>query len=207
MRTLQLRKPAAQGRLSRPPSGSARSSAGAARGPGVGVDRGRERAAEEAVGRWRHRAEAGDDPRRDPGPRPPSDELLRTTSRAIAAWQDHITELIRTEGVTKRSVCQADLVRRRVTVVDLTWAARRRSAEAGGTAGACRSGCVQALLGAESLRSIGAKARSDLRARIGMLFDEEIHRVMSKCSTRAGIPDESAATRLYQATYNLEVAR
>ena len=70
----------------------------------------------------------------------------------------------------------------------------------------CRSGCVHALLGAESLRNIGVKARSDLRARIGMLFDDETSRYVQVLDG-AGIPDENAATRLYQATYNLEVAR
>ena len=65
---------------------------------------------------------------------------------------------------------------------------------------------LRALLGAESLRNIGAKARSDLRARIGMLFDEETVRYVHVLDG-AGIPDESAAARLYQATYNLEVAR
>ncbi|MFC7582912.1 hypothetical protein ACFQYP_03165 [Nonomuraea antimicrobica] len=65
---------------------------------------------------------------------------------------------------------------------------------------------VNAVLGAESLRGIGAKAFSDLRARIGMLFDEEAMRYVQALDS-AGIPDESVATRLYQATYNLEVAR
>ncbi|GAA3104036.1 hypothetical protein [Nonomuraea salmonea] len=65
---------------------------------------------------------------------------------------------------------------------------------------------VNALLGAESLRGIGTKAFSDLRARIGMLFDEEAMRYV-KALDSAGIPDDSVATRLYQATYNLEVAR
>jgi hypothetical protein len=39
-----------------------------------------------------------------------------------------------------------------------------------------------------------------------MLFDEEAMRYVHALDS-AGIPDESVATRLYQATYNLEVAR
>ena len=65
---------------------------------------------------------------------------------------------------------------------------------------------LRALIGAESLRNISIKARNDLRARIGMLFDEETMRYVQALDG-AGIPDESAAARLYQATYNLEVAR
>lgn len=80
------------------------------------------------------------------------------------------------------------------------------SSEVRNGAGALPQRLVHALLGAESLRNIGVKARSDLRARIGMLFDDETARYIQALDS-AGIPDESAATRLYQATYNLEVAR
>ena len=67
-----------------------------------------ERAAEDVVGRWESR-------RRAPTCWPraaatalgrASKELSRRTARAVSAWQDHITELIRTEGVTKRSVAK-----------------------------------------------------------------------------------------------------
>src|SRR6202022_2271588 len=33
-----------------------------------------------------------------------SPELSRRVTRAVSSWQDHVLELIRTEGVTKRSV-------------------------------------------------------------------------------------------------------
>jgi hypothetical protein len=56
------------------------------------------------------------------------------------------------------------------------------------------------------LRSMSAKARADLRGRIGMLYDEEAIR-FGQALDGAGVPDETTPVQLYQATYNLEVAR
>ncbi|MFI7454979.1 GTPase [Nonomuraea sp. NPDC049714] len=157
------------------------------------------RASEEVIGRWRHRAEVG--ATIGEGMDKPSDDLLRHAGRAVAAWQEHVTELVRTEGVAKRSVSK--LVSFDADSLSLIFMVAMFS---GGRAEGVPHRLVKALLGAESLRGIGAKALSDLRARIGMLFDEESMRYVQALDS-AGIPDESAATRLYQATYNLEVAR
>ncbi|WP_310738178.1 GTPase [Microbispora sp. H10949] len=168
-----------------------------------------ERAAEEVVTRWRQRAGAGDRLAATPGLGRPPEDIARRTARTVAAWQEHVTELIRTEGVTKRSV--AKLVSFDVESLSLIfmigllgYGATDPQAATG--AGALPQRLLRGLLGAESLRSISAKARSDLRARIGLLFDEETLRYVDALDS-AGIPDEAAATRLYQATYNLEVAR
>lgn len=166
-------------------------------------------AAEEVVARWRQRAGAGDRLAATPGLGRPSEEIVRRTARTITAWQDHVTELIRTEGVTKRSV--AKLVSFDVESLSLIFMVGLLGYGAvdpssGGGAGALPQRLLRGLLGAESLRNISAKARSDLRARIGLLFDEETLRYVDALDS-AGIPDEAAATRLYQATYNLEVAR
>ncbi|MEU1391719.1 MULTISPECIES: GTPase [unclassified Nonomuraea] len=157
------------------------------------------RAAEEVVARWRHRSELG--AKLAEGLDRPSDNLLRHSGRAIASWQDHLNELVRTEGVTKRSVSK--LVSFDPDALSLIFTVAMFS---GGDGSGVPHRLVNALLGAESLRGIGAKALSDLRARIGMLFDEESMRYVHALDS-AGIPDESVATRLYQATYNLEVAR
>jgi len=157
------------------------------------------RACEEVVTRWRHRAEAG--ATLAEGLERPSDELARHAGRAIAAWQEHVTELVRTEGVAKRSVSK--LVAFDADSLALIFMVAMFS---GGRVEGVPHRLVKALLGAESLRGIGAKALSDLRARIGMLFDEESMRYVQALDS-AGVPDESAATRLFQATYNLEVAR
>lgn len=157
------------------------------------------RAAEEVVGRWRRRAELG--ATLAEGLDRPSDDFLRQAGRAIAAWQDHVGELVSTEGVAKRSVSK--LVSFDPESLSLIFMVAMFS---GGHAEGVPHRLVNALLGAESLRGIGAKALSDLRARIGMLFDEESMRYV-KALDSAGVPDESIATRLYQATYNLEVVR
>ncbi|WP_308170078.1 GTPase [Acrocarpospora catenulata] len=168
-----------------------------------------QRAAEDVVTRWRQRAGAGDRLAALPGLGRPSEEAARRTARMVTSWQDHVTELVRTEGVTKRSV--AKLVSFDVqslalifTVGLLGYGTTDVSVGSGNSALPQR--LLRGLLGAESLRSISAKARSDLRARIGLLFDDETLRYVDALDS-AGIPDEAAATRLYQATYNLEVAR
>ncbi|GII55575.1 ABC transporter [Planotetraspora thailandica] len=168
-----------------------------------------QRAAEDVVTRWRQRAGAGDRLAATPGLGRPSEEVVRKTARTISAWQDHVTELIKTEGVTKRSVARlvsfdAESLALIFTVGLLGYGAADVSAGSGN--GALPQRLLRGLLGAESLRSISAKARSDLRARIGLLFDDETLRYVDELDS-AGIPDEAAATRLYQATYNLEVAR
>ncbi|MGP3961546.1 dynamin family protein [Nonomuraea sp. 3N208] len=157
------------------------------------------RAAEEVVARWRHRSDLG--AKFGEGLDRPSDDLVRHTSRAIASWQEHLSELVRTEGVAKRSVSK--LVSFDPDSLSLIFMVAMFH---GSNGEGVPHRLVNALLGAESLRGIGAKALSDLRARIGMLFDQEALRYAQALDS-AGIPDESVATRLYQATYNLEVAR
>ena len=68
---------------------------------------GAERASEEVVERWRNQpAGAGVLSGRTTSLGRISPELSRRTTRAVSAWQEHIAELIRTEGVTKRSVAK-----------------------------------------------------------------------------------------------------
>ncbi|MBG0832764.1 dynamin family protein [Planomonospora sp. ID67723] len=210
MRTLHMRKP---GRLSGKASQQGPERMGALKaairtGLESVVVSAAQRAAEETVTRWLNRPGAGEalTPAQTLGR--PSDEFLRRAGRVVSAWQDHVVELIRTEGVTKRAV--ARLVSFDVESLALIFAVGllgygTAEVEVAGK-NALPQRLLHALLGAESLRSIGAKARSDLRARIGMLFDDETARYVQALDG-AGIPDESAATRLYQATYNLEVAR
>ncbi|MEU8103245.1 dynamin family protein, partial [Nonomuraea muscovyensis] len=159
---------------------------------------GANRAAEEVAARWRHRSPLGAKLAEELDR--PSDDLVRHASRAIAAWQEHVTEMVRTDGVAKRSVSK--LLSFDADSLSLIFMVAMFSGPVEGL----QHRLVTALLGAESLRGIGAKALSDLRARIGMLFDEESMRYAHVLDS-AGIPDESIATRLYQATYNLEVAR
>ncbi|TYB41264.1 AAA family ATPase [Actinomadura chibensis] len=138
-----------------------------------------------------------------------SPELSRRVTRAVSAWQDHVQELIRTEGVTKRSVAKlvsfdTEAVSLVLMIGLLGYGTSEVAVEGGNSAVPQR--LLKALFGAESLRGMGAKARADLRSRIGMLFDEEAIR-FGQVLDSAGIPDETVPVQLYQATYNLEVAR
>src|SRR5262249_40370491 len=139
-------------------------------------------AAEEVVARWRHRSELG--ATLGTGLERPSDELVRHAGRAIAAWQEHVTELVRTHGVAKGTVSKvASFDPDALSLIFMV------ALYNGATEGVSHR-LVTALLGAESLRGIGGKALSDLRARIGMLFDEESMRYVQALDS-AGIPDES----------------
>jgi energy-coupling factor transporter ATP-binding protein EcfA2 len=169
-----------------------------------------ERAAEDVVTRWRGRPAGADllEGRADTLGRA-SAELSRRVTRAVSAWQDHIIELIRTEGVTKRSVAKFvsydDEALSLVMMVGLFGFGTSDVAVEGGTS-AVPQRLLKALFGAESLRSMSAKARADLRGRIGILYDEEAIR-FGQALDGAGVPDETTPVQLYQATYNLEVAR
>jgi hypothetical protein len=167
-----------------------------------------QRAAEETVSRWLNRPGAGETLAVAPGLGESSDDLPRRAGRAVAAWQDHLVGLIRTEGVTKRSVARLvsfDAESLALILAIGMFGYGTAEVEVAGKS-ALPQRLLHALLGAESLRNISAKARSDLRTRIGTLFDDEVWRYVQVLDG-AGIPDESAATRLYQAMYNLEVAR
>ncbi|MCP9978922.1 hypothetical protein [Actinomadura madurae] len=105
-----------------------------------------------------------------------SPELSRRVTRAVSSWQDHVQELIRTEGVTKRSVAKlvsfdTEAVSLVLMIGLLGYGTSDVAVEGGNSAVPQR--LLKALFGAESLRGMGAKARADLRSRIGMLFDEE----------------------------------
>ncbi|MFD0687733.1 AAA family ATPase [Actinomadura fibrosa] len=169
-----------------------------------------EHGAEQVLARWREHPAGGQIMAGPAGAvSGVSPELSRRVTRAVSSWQDHVQELIRTEGVTKRSV--AKLVSfdteavSLVLMIGLLGYGTSDVAVEGGTS-AVPQRLLKALFGAESLRGMGAKARADLRSRIGMLFDEEAIR-FGQALDGAGIPDETVPVQLYQATYNLEVAR
>ncbi|MGW4642587.1 AAA family ATPase [Sphaerisporangium sp. NPDC004334] len=168
-----------------------------------------QRAAEEVIARWRQRDGAGDRLAETPGLGRPSDEFARRVGRTIGAWQEHVIGLIRSGGVTKRTVAKLvafdEEALSMVFMMGLLGYGSSEVAAVSGT-GTLPERLLRGVLGAEALRNIGTKARSDLRARISVLFDEETFRYVQVLD-EAGIPDEAAAKRLYQATYNLEVAR
>jgi len=138
-----------------------------------------------------------------------SPELPRRITRAISAWQDHVLELVRTEGVVKRSLARVvsfdDEALSVVLMVGILGYGTSDVVVEGGTS-AVPQRLLKSLFGAESLRGMSSKAKADLRKRVTMLLDEESLR-FNQALDRVDIPDESLAVALYQATYNLEVAR
>jgi len=169
-----------------------------------------EHAADEVISRWRANP-AGDDllAGQMDTLRHSSAEMPRRVTRAVSAWQDYVLELIRTEGVTKRTVAKLvsfdDEALSLVLMVGLLGYGTSDAPVEEGTS-AVPQRLLRALFGAESLRGMSAKARADLRSRTGTLFDEEAIR-FGQALDAAGVPDENTAVQLYQATYNLEVAR
>jgi hypothetical protein len=127
----------------------------------------------------------------------------------VGAWQEHVVSLIRTGGVAKRSVAKVvafdEEALSLVFMVGLLGYGNSDVATTSGTT-TLPERLLRGVLGAEALRTAGTRARTDLRARVSVLFDEETLRYVQALD-EAGIPDEAAAKRLYQAAYNLEVAR
>ncbi|WP_233508359.1 GTPase [Spongiactinospora gelatinilytica] len=166
-----------------------------------------QRAAEGVAARWAVRGPHGERLAATPGLGDATDDLARRTGRAITAWQDHLVAMIRKEGVTKRTVAKTtSFDEESLGLVFTVGLLGYGMPEIEGGPGPMPQRLLRALLGAESLRNISVKARNDLRARINTLFDEETLRY-ARALDGAGIPDETAASRLYQATYNLEAAR
>jgi hypothetical protein len=195
-----------------------------------------DRAAEEAATRWQaHPAGAalltsvrdspdasrtGHDAERDPASAlsEASAGLARRASRAVSAWQDHVLHLVQAEGVTKRSVARAVPIDEEALALVLQiglmgygttenpQADAAGPAGPAGPAGAVPQRLLNSLFGAEALRTISAKARADFRDRVGLLLDEEIVR-FTQMADSVGVPDDTAAVQLYQATYSLETVR
>jgi hypothetical protein len=65
---------------------------------------------------------------------------------------------------------------------------------------------LASIIGNHESETLIARARQDLRQRIGLLLDEELLR-FGEVIDEAGQVDAVAAVRLYQAEYSLEAAR
>jgi hypothetical protein len=65
---------------------------------------------------------------------------------------------------------------------------------------------LASIVGSSESVDLIARARHDLRQRIGLLLDEELLR-FGQVIDEAGQVDAVAAVRLYQAEYSLEAAR
>ncbi|MFE1166013.1 dynamin family protein [Nocardiopsis sp. NPDC058789] len=139
--------------------------------------------------------------------------IAKQVRQEITEWQREIAEMTAANGATKRSVARFvtfdhDVVAL-VLIIDLL--GFESSHSGGGARAADASGpspqrLLKGLFGAQSLRSIGGSARENLRQRVlGLLSHERVP--FDHALSKAGIPSDDSAVQLYQATYNLEIAR
>ncbi len=135
--------------------------------------------------------------------------LAEMAARAIDNWQEHVRHIVRAENVTKRSIARVisfddESLGLVLTIGVLGYPEPdRRAADA---PGAVPQQLLTSLFGAGLLRDMGARVRQDLRDQVGKLFEEETRRYFEIIDS-AGAPEETAATQLLQAGYELEGAR
>jgi len=138
-----------------------------------------------------------------------SADLATRAARAVSAWQGQVLRAVKAENVTKRSIARLISVDDESLATVLMIGLLVRSApeaEAEGSTAAIPQRLLTSLLGAGPLRDVAKWARADLLDRIRLILDEEMMR-FSKIIAAAEVPEASAAVRLYQATYALEVTR
>ena len=147
-----------------------------------------------------------------------SPDLPLRVSRAVSAWQDQLMRLVQSDGARRpgggavRDAAAVSVV----TLVAMLGAptevgafapAPRETAQEGkdGIAEVPRE-VLASIFGNSDSAELIARARHDLRQRIGLLLDEELLR-FGEAIDEAGQVDAVAAVRLYQAEYSLEAAR
>ena len=155
---------------------------------------------------------AGDPPEQIPGVMAlgrSAPDLRRRAAQAISTWQDHVMHLVQAENVTKRSIARVVTFDEEslalVVIIGLLGFGAGDATAADGSSAVAQE-LLTSLFGSGPLREIGSKARADLQERVRLLFDEEMLR-FARLIDAEGVPDESAAVQLYQATYSLEVVR
>ncbi len=135
--------------------------------------------------------------------------LAESAARAIHNWHEHVRRIVRAENVTKRSIARVISFDDESLALVLTIGVLgypepdRRAADA---PGAVPQQLLTSLFGAGLLRDVGARVRQDLRDQVGKLFEDEARRYFAIIDA-AGAPEETVATQLLQAGYELEGAR
>jgi energy-coupling factor transporter ATP-binding protein EcfA2 len=135
--------------------------------------------------------------------------LPEMAARAIQSWQEHVRHIVRAENVTKRSIARVVSFDDESLALVLSIGVLgypepdRRAADA---PGAVPQQLLTSLFGAGLLRDLGVRVRQDLRDQVAKLFDDEARRYFAIIDS-AGAPEETVATELLQAGYELEGAR
>ncbi|MGH3296730.1 MAG: dynamin family protein [Trebonia sp.] len=139
-------------------------------------------------------------------------------SRAVSAWQDQLMRLVQSD-VTRRPgggavrdiptlsmVTLVAMLGAPSSVGAFVPASRDSATEGKDGIGAVPREVLASIIGNSASDQLIARARQDLRQRVGLLLDEELLR-FGDVINEAGQVDAVAAVRLYQAEYSLEAAR
>jgi len=147
-----------------------------------------------------------------------SPDLPLRVSRAVSAWQDQLMRLVQSDvirrqgGGTVHDIAPVSVV----TLVAMLGAPsqvgafvpapRETAQDSKDGIGEVPREVLASIIGDAGSEELIARARQDLRQRIGLLLDEEMLR-FGQVIDEAGSVDAVAAVRLYQAEYSLEAAR
>jgi energy-coupling factor transporter ATP-binding protein EcfA2 len=152
-----------------------------------------------------------------------SPDLPLRVSRAVSAWQDQLMRLVQSDAIrrqgggTVHDIAPVSVV----TLVAMLGAPSQVGAFVPASREIAQDNIAQdnkdgigevprevlaSIIGDAGSEELIARARQDLRQRIGLLFDEEMLR-FGEIIDGAGQVDAVAAVRLYQAEYSLEAAR
>ena len=194
------------------PAGDAELKAAVGTGVDAVVASAADRAAERAAGSWRSqpagRALLEDAARMDAA----SAELNGRTEAAVRAWQGHVFELVRDEGAGKRTTARlaslgvngAGLTVMIAVFAQTGGLTGAEIAVAGGTS-AVGQRVMEAIFGDQAVRSLAARARDDLLARVRELLAAEQARFTRLLEP--AVPDPGAGKRLGDALRTFERSR
>jgi hypothetical protein len=147
-----------------------------------------------------------------------SPDLPLRVSRAVSAWQDQLMRLVQSvvsgrhssnpvRDIAPVSVVALVAMLGAPSQVGAFVPAPRETAQEGKDGiGAVPREVLASIIGDSESEELIARARQDLRQRVGLLLDEELLR-FGEAIQEAGQVDPVAAVRLYQAEYSLEAAR
>jgi hypothetical protein len=142
-----------------------------------------------------------------------SSDLALRAARAVGAWQDHLARVVEAEDSrpSGRRISFDDEALSLVVLVamlgeDAPGAVTPASGPEGASIYAEPRRMLASVFGEEMLAGILSRARTDLLARVRLLFDEELVRFIEVIDA-AGPCDDVAAVRLYQAEFSLEAVR
>jgi energy-coupling factor transporter ATP-binding protein EcfA2 len=194
------------------PAGDAELKAAVGTGVDAVVASAADRAAERAAASWRSqtagRALLEDAARMDAA----SGELSGRTEAAVRAWQGHVFELVRDEGAGKRTTARlaslgvngAGLTVMIAVFAQTGGLTGAEIAVAGGTS-AVGQRVMEAIFGDQAVRSLAARARDDLLARVRELLAAEQARFTRLLEP--AVPDPDAGKRLADALRTFERSR